>query len=61
MTDSHCPKAYAWAERLGQSRAYAGFYLAQAEELGGMLFTGDRRLTNSAHQLGLSWVLWIGD
>ncbi len=61
MTHSHCRTAFAWAERLGQSRAYGGFYLALAEELGGTLFTGDRRLTNSAQQLGLSWVQWIGD
>ena len=61
MTHSHCRAAYAWAERLGQSRAYDGFYLALAEELGGTFFTGDRRLTNSAQQLGLSWVQWIGD
>jgi predicted nucleic acid-binding protein len=61
MTHSHCRTAYAWAERLGHSRAYDGFYLALAEELGGTLFTGNRRLKNSAQQLGLSWVQWIGD
>jgi len=61
MTHSHCRTAYGWAERLGQSRAYDGFYLALAEELGATFFSGDRRLTNSAQQLGLSWVQWIGD
>lgn len=61
MTHAHCRAAYAWAERLGQSRAYDGFYLALAEELDGTFCTGDRRLANGAQQLGLSWVQWIGD
>jgi predicted nucleic acid-binding protein len=61
MTHSHYRTAYAWAERLGQSRAYDGFYLALAEELGAPFFTGDRHLTNGAQHLGLSWVQWIGD
>ncbi|MCP4537520.1 MAG: type II toxin-antitoxin system VapC family toxin [Chloroflexi bacterium] len=61
MTHSHCRAAYIWAERLGQSRAYDGFYLALTEELGGTFFTGDKRLINGAQQLGLSWVQWIGD
>ena len=61
MKLSHCRTAYAWAERLGQSRAYDGFYLVLAEELDATFFTGDRRLTNGAQQLGLSWVQWIGD
>jgi predicted nucleic acid-binding protein len=61
MTHAHCRAAYAWAERLGQSRAYDGFYLALAEELDGTFFTGDRRLANGARQLGLSWVQWIGE
>jgi predicted nucleic acid-binding protein len=61
MTHTHCRTAYAWAERLGQSRAYDGFYLALAEGLDGTFCTGDRRLANGAQQLGLSWVQWIGD
>jgi predicted nucleic acid-binding protein len=61
ITHSHCRTAYAWAERLKQARAYDGFYLALTEELGGTLFTGDKRLTHSAQQLGLSWVQWLGD
>lgn len=61
MTHAHCRTAYAWAERLGQSRAYDGFYVALAEELGGTLLTGDGRLANSAQRLGLSWVQWIED
>jgi predicted nucleic acid-binding protein len=61
LTFAHCRAAYGWAERLGQSRVYDGFYLALAEELGGTFFTGDRRLANGAQRLGLSWVQWIGD
>jgi len=61
MTHARCSAAYAWAERLGQSRAYDGFYLALAEELGGTFVTGDRRLANSALQLGLSWVQWLAE
>jgi predicted nucleic acid-binding protein len=61
MTHAHRRAAYAWAERLGQSWAYDGFYLALADELGGTFFTGDRPLANGAQQLGLSWVQWIGN
>jgi predicted nucleic acid-binding protein len=60
MTDLHCRAAYTWAERLGHSRAYDGFYLALADGLGAPFYTGDKRLANGAQQLGLSWVQWIG-
>ena len=60
MTYEHCWAAYAWAERLGQSRAYDGFYLAVAEELGETFVTDHRRLPNGAQQLGLPWMQWVG-
>jgi predicted nucleic acid-binding protein len=53
--------ALAWAERLGQSRAYDGFYLALAEGLGAEVWTADRRLANGAQKVGAAWVHWIGD
>jgi len=31
-----------------------------AEELGATFFTADKRLANSAQQLGVGWVYWIG-
>ena len=40
--------------------AYDGAYLALAEETGGGLVTGDRRLYNAVKD-HLPWVLWIGD
>ena len=60
-TPARCRSAYAWAGRLGQSRAYDGFYCALAEESAAFLYTGDRRLANAARQLGVPWIAWIGD
>jgi predicted nucleic acid-binding protein len=60
LVHSQCRAALSWAERLGQSRAYDGFYLALAEELGAPLFTADRRLYNSAQRLGLDWINLLG-
>ena len=54
-----CQAALAWASRLGQSKAYDGFYLAVAERMGAELWTADEKLRNRARQLGLSWVRWI--
>jgi predicted nucleic acid-binding protein len=51
-----CQRALAWAERLGQSKAYDSFYLALAEQLNAELWTSDRRLLNRAQQLGVGWV-----
>lgn len=51
-----CQRALAWAERLGQSKAYDGFYMALAERLGAVLCSGDLRLLNRARQLGVGWV-----
>ena len=56
----HCRSALVWAERLRQAKAYDGFYLALAEELGAAFFTADKRLVNGMQQLGISWVHWIG-
>lgn len=60
-TPVRCRSAYAWAGRLGQSRAYDGFYCALAEESAAFLYTGDRRLANAARQLGVPWIAWIGE
>jgi predicted nucleic acid-binding protein len=56
ITPAHCRAAFAWAERLGQSRIYDGLYLAVAEEVGAELWTADRRLANAARQVGVGWV-----
>jgi predicted nucleic acid-binding protein len=52
--------ALQWAERLGQTVAYDGHYLALAETLGGDFWTADRRLADSAGDAVL-WVHWIGE
>ncbi len=54
-------RALVWAERLGQARAYDAQYLALAELFEAEFWTGDRRLANAAHQLGLTWVRWVGE
>ena len=54
-------KAYEWAERLGQARAYDAFYLALAEDRGLNLWTADVKLANRAQQLKVDWVCWVGD
>ena len=57
-----CAAAYQWAERLGQAKAYDGFYLALTERLSKEkdspveFWTTDKRLYNQVHQLGVSWV-----
>jgi predicted nucleic acid-binding protein len=57
-----CAAAYDWAEKLGQSKAYDGFYLALAEKLSlekesqVEFWTADRRLFNQAQGAGVSWV-----
>lgn len=55
-----CKAAFGWARRLGHARAYDGFYLALAEQLGVGLWTADRRLVNGARQVGVEWVRWVG-
>jgi predicted nucleic acid-binding protein len=54
-----CQAALIWAGRLGQSKAYDGFYLALAEMKTAELWTADERLFNRVRQLGFSWVRWI--
>jgi predicted nucleic acid-binding protein len=61
MTADHCRAAYRWAERLGQARAYDGFFLALAEERGAELWTADQRLAHASTQLGVTWVHWIAE
>jgi predicted nucleic acid-binding protein len=56
-----CQRALAWAERLGQSKAYDGFYMALAERLGAVLWSGDLRLLNRARQLGADWVRTLNE
>ncbi len=54
-----CQSALAWAGRLGQSKAYDGFYLAVAERKGAELWTADEKLHNRAKQLNIPWLRWI--
>ena len=56
-----CISAFQWAVRLGQIRAYDGFYLALAEKIGVELWTADERLVNRSHQVDAHWVRWIGE
>ncbi len=56
-----CQAALAWAGRLGQSKAYDGFYLAVAERQGAELWTADEKLFNRGKQLGLTWIRWIDE
>lgn len=56
-----CQAALRWAEKLGQARAYDGFYLAAAEQEGAEFWTADRRLANAAQQNGATWAHWIGE
>jgi predicted nucleic acid-binding protein len=50
-----------WAEKLRQVVAYDAQYLAVAEQEGADLWTADKRLVNTAHQLGIVWIHWIGE
>jgi predicted nucleic acid-binding protein len=56
-----CRKAFAWANQLDQYQAYDGFYLVLAEQLDASFWTTDQRLVNRAHQLGITWVHWVGE
>ena len=55
-----CLRAFAWARRLHQRRAYDAFYVALAERRGARLWTGDQRLYNACRALRLDWVDWLG-
>lgn len=61
IDEQSCLAAFDWAARLRQARAYDGFYLALADQLGAEFWTADRRLVNGAKQSGISWVRWIGE
>jgi predicted nucleic acid-binding protein len=56
-----CRAAARWAERLGQAKAYDGFYMALAEELTAELWTADRSLARAARERSLAWVRWAGE
>ncbi|MCB0054627.1 MAG: type II toxin-antitoxin system VapC family toxin [Caldilinea sp.] len=60
-THARCRAAYVWAGRLGQARAYDGFYCALAEEVAARLYSGDRWLANTGRQLGVDWIIWVGE
>ncbi len=53
--------ALRWAERLGQSKAYDGQYLALAERFIAELWTSDKRLFERIRQVGGIKVCWIGN
>lgn len=53
--------ALVWAERLGQSVAYDGQYLALAELLSATFWTADKRLAAGARQAGIEWVYCLND
>ena len=59
-TREHCLAAFRWAQELNQARAYDGFYLAVAEQLGTELWTTDQRLSRSASKKNINWVRWAG-
>lgn len=48
--------ALQWADRLGQHKTYAAYYLAVSEQLSADFWTADQCLAHKAGQLGLSWV-----
>ena len=52
-------RAFQWAARLEQNKAYDAQYLALAEELGAVFWSADKRLVNRARQLGINWVYGI--
>ncbi|HLF89629.1 MAG TPA: type II toxin-antitoxin system VapC family toxin [Anaerolineales bacterium] len=52
-------RAFRWAARLQQNKAYDGQYLALAEELGAVFWSADKRLVNRMRQLGINWVYGI--
>ena len=60
-TAERCHRAFEWAERLHQAKAYDGFYLAIAEERQAEFWTADLRLANRARQVGAAWVHCLRD
>ena len=59
--DELCSSAFRWADRLRQTAAYDGFYLALAARLQADFWTTDRRLVNTVRQAGVTWAHWIGE
>jgi len=51
---------YQWATRLAQAKAYDAAYLALAERLGAVFWTGDQRLYHRARQVGADFVQLLG-
>ena len=60
-TADHFRAAFLWAQRLGQSKAYDGFYLAAAEHSDCELWTADERLAKLAITKKIDWVHWAGE
>jgi predicted nucleic acid-binding protein len=54
-------RALAWADRLGHSKAYDGFYLALAEREQTTLWTADGRLADRARQLKVGFVRHLAE
>ena len=61
LDEELCLNALAWADRLGQAKAYDAFYLALAEQLGAEFWTADKRLYNRARQVGADFVRLVGE
>ncbi len=59
--DALCRSALEFAERLRQTAAYDGFYLALASRLQAEFWTTDQRVVNAARQSGIRWTHWIGE
>jgi predicted nucleic acid-binding protein len=52
-------RAFQWAAKLEQNKAYDAQYLALAEELGAVFWSADKRLVNRVRQLGINLVYGI--
>lgn len=53
--------ALAFAEQIGQSKAYDGQYLALAAREKAAFWTADQRLATNGQTAGLDWVRWVGE
>ncbi len=56
-----CQNAFAWANKIGQSKIYDSIYLALAESLNAEFWTADQLLAGAAQKAGAAWVHWVGD
>lgn len=59
--DELCRAALRFAEQLGQTAAYDGFYLAPTSRLPADFWTTDQRLVNAARQAGIRRAHWVGE